>query len=115
MDKELQTYYKEMNELVAGAKGTDRDELRGYHAQRVAEFQHERLVHLLVTFFFAGLMLGSWAGLALSLATFDGVFIGLVGLLVLILTVLEVFYIQYYYRLENGVQRLYEITKLLKD
>ena len=64
-------------------------QLAAFHARRIAEFQHERLVHLLVTMFFACLLFAA------------------VGLF---LFVLELFYIRHYYYLENGTQRLYRLT-----
>lgn len=84
-------------------------QLAAFHARRIAEFQHERLVHLLVTMFFACLLFAAtWlffaavpAGLLLSVLT---------GVLTLILFVLELFYIRHYYYLENGTQRLYRLT-----
>ena len=39
----------------------------------------------------------------------------LLGLLALILFVLELAYIRHYYQLENGVQRLYELTVMIDD
>ena len=39
----------------------------------------------------------------------------LLGLLALILFVLELAYIRHYYQLENGVQRLYELTVAIEE
>ncbi len=67
---------------------------------QIGFFQHERLVHLIVTITFALLTMLSVLG-----------FLALVqpGLLVLtiLLVVLLVPYIRHYYILENGVQKLY--------
>lgn len=67
---------------------------------QIGFFQHERLVHLIVTITFALLTMLSVLG-----------FLALVqpGILVLtiLLIVLLVPYIRHYYILENGVQRLY--------
>ena len=63
-------------------------------------FQHERLIHLIVTVTFAILtVLSIFAFLALEQ-------IGLLALCILLL-VLLVPYIRHYYILENGVQKLY--------
>ena len=112
IDKQIRDYYETMLRRIDTA--TDKDELRRYHYQRLAEFQHERLVHLLVTLFF-GFLTVCFVGLLLWTATLGvPLLAGLAGLLALIVAVTEGLYIAYYYRLENGVQRLYEITEKLK-
>lgn len=69
-------------------------------------FQHERLIHLMVTLFFGILMIFSiW----LSINRTELLY----GVLVLIVSVLEIAYIIHYYRLENGVQKLWEIEQRL--
>jgi hypothetical protein len=115
MDKQLTAYYKEMKQKITDdMSAKERESLRGYHYQRVAEFQHERFIHLLVTLFFGGLLLAAFGGLFVILYTAgDLTMFLLLVLLVAILTVLEMAYIQYYYRLENGTQQLYELTERL--
>lgn len=70
-------------------------------------FQHERLIHLLVTILFALLTFG-------SLVTFlvTG-FLPVTALFVLFLALL-IPYIFHYYHLENGVQQLYDLYDQLK-
>ena len=108
MEKHIAEHYQTISQRLAAAKSkTDLTELAHYHRTRVQEFQHERLIHLLVTFFFAGLFLASLAaGLAMNC---------LLGRLALILFVLELAYIRHYYQLENGVQRLYELTVAIEE
>ena len=74
--------------------------MRSELLQRIAFYQHERLVHLLVMLFFAvfflislSLMLtvGGWGPIALTI-----LFLGLL-----------VPYIKHYYFLENSVQKMY--------
>lgn len=81
---------------------------------RVHDFQHERLIHLLVTFFFAGLLLLSAAGglVALTLAADpSGPALNiLTWSLCVILFVIEACYIRHYFKLENGTQKLYTLT-----
>lgn len=90
----------------------ERKQLLKYHIRRVRDFQHERLIHLLVTFFFAFLLIGTFvAWLALP---FSPLFWPL-SFLLAILFVLELAYIRHYYQLENGVQSLYELTEKLRD
>ena len=68
---------------------------------QIGFFQHERLVHLIVTVLFALLTFGA---AALFLFTND-IACAILGLALLVLLVP---YIRHYYLLENGVQKLYE-------
>lgn len=73
-------------------------------------------MHLLVTFFFALLCLCAlgmffW----LSSLALDGILAELAGIMMLALVILELFYIRYYYQLENGIQKLYELTVLIEE
>lgn len=78
--------------------------------QRIIEnrkyFQHERLIHLLVTL---GLALIIILVLNILVTKTDMIF----GILLLMLAVLEFFYIRHYFRLENGVQKLWDLEELL--
>ena len=115
MDKQITEHYQITIKRLETAKSqTDLAELAHYHRTRVQEFQHERLIHLLVTFFFAGLFLASLAAF-LATAAMGLAMNCLLGLLALILFVLELAYIRHYYQLENGVQRLYELTVMIDD
>ena len=115
MEKHIAEHYQTISQRLAAAKSqTDLEKLARYHCTRVQEFQHERLVHLLVTFFFAGLFLASLAAF-LAAATMGLAMNCLLGLLAMILFVLELAYIRHYYQLENGVQRLYELTVMIDD
>lgn len=69
-------------------------------------FQHERLIHLIVTLGFAIFLLFAFY-LYITLA--DTKF----GILLLVLFLMESLYIVHYYRLENGVQKLWEIEQRL--
>ena len=79
------------------------EQLKAFHARQIQYMQHERLIHLLVMLFVATFFLlnvgfvtlhPSGAGYALA-----AVLLGLVS-----------FYILHYFRLENGVQRWYELA-----
>ena len=65
-------------------------------------FQHERLVHLIVTFF---------TGIGAILFLLGALYFEMLGLLLLILITLCLLipYIFHYYYLENGVQQLYDL------
>ncbi|MBQ3307390.1 MAG: hypothetical protein IJG68_04265 [Bacilli bacterium] len=69
---------------------------------RIQFYQHERLVHFLVTFF---------VGLCCVLFLLGFLFLENVFLCILFLLTMCLFipYIFYYYSLENGVQKLYDI------
>ncbi len=71
-------------------------------------FQHERLVHLIVTILFAVLMMFS---------LFCVCFFESIGYFVLAIAVLVLLvpYIRHYYILENGVQKLYKHYDKLKQ
>lgn len=115
MKNELSSYYIETKSLLEKSpSGSSLKQLRKLHAQRVAEFQHERLIHLLVTMFFGLLTVTTYVVLVLVFASTDLAKLWpLLVALALILTVTEVFYVLHYYRLENGTQKLYDLTKAL--
>lgn len=102
MYKYLQAHEKRMLELLASVDDQDWESIRSYHLIQTGFMQHERLVHLIVTLAFAFVMLGAYT----ISAVYPGA--GTIALDV-ILTVLEIFYLVHYYRLENGVQRWYVI------
>ncbi len=70
-------------------------------------FQHERLIHLLVTILFALLTVGSFG------LFFITEFFPIIALFCVFL-VLLVPYVFHYYHLENGVQKLYDLYDQLK-
>ncbi len=76
--------------------------LSTYHQTQISFIQHERLIHLLITFFFAFLFLCS------TIATLYTPML-LLFLLDLILFITLLFYIRHYYRLENGLERWYRL------
>ena len=110
MEKQLAAYLSLISEALAELeKQPDMERLQGliaFHAQQTAAFQHERLIHLLVTFFFSGLLL---CGIAGTLLLPSWPFFALDVLLMVTL----LFYIKHYFFLENNVQRLYPITEAL--
>lgn len=109
--------YEKFIEREAGRKmsDTERKRLVELHHEMVANFQHERLIHLIVTLFFATLMIG-----VLTLATWvtceNGFMAEMVPvyILALILIVLTGCYVRHYYFLENHVQGLYKYTEKLR-
>ncbi|MCI6988841.1 MAG: hypothetical protein MR902_04630 [Campylobacter sp.] len=86
----------------------EKDEILEFILTQISFFQHERLIHFLVTSLFTLLLFGFFV------LFFVSGNLGL-GLITLILFVFEIFYIRHYFILENGVQKLYEIyEKILK-
>ncbi len=128
MDKDLISYKKQLTKRIeriehemVDAKPSERlklieeaQMLFAHHTIKVRDFQHERLIHLLVTFFFAALTLMSGLGAIITLpfALYSGGYLlnNLAWTLCLILVVTEIFYIRHYYKLENGTQALYMLT-----
>lgn len=74
------------------------------HRTMIGFLQHERLIHLMVTLAVAGMFLVT----VLFSLVLKSVLLGLVGLL---LVGLLLPYIWHYFKLENGVQRLYWLDK----
>lgn len=94
---EYRLYFRKMLE----AQGTDLEALMEYHRRQIEFFQHERLVHLIVTVLFAVCTIAS---LITSFATNSIAFIVLtVAFLCLLIP-----YISHYYFLENQTQALYD-------
>lgn len=87
-------------------------ELLDYHVEMTRNFQHERAIHLAITLFFAGLMIGSWVLVGLFSVSIGFNVDSLPALIMaILLTILEGFYIAYYYKLENRTEKLYILNK----
>lgn len=110
MKKRLVHYRKRIDELLeCGDAETDWDAVIQEHLAQISFFQHERLVHLLVTLAFAVMEL--IAIFATTLAPSP-----LTAALALLLLVLLVPYIVHYYFLENETQKLYvQYDRILKQ
>ena len=97
--KQLLSYYETRTSQALSAE--DADAARKSLLVQIQFFQHERLIHLIVTVLFALLtVMTLLANLFLTQPL-------LLALTVLFL-VLLIPYIRHYYLLENGVQKLYE-------
>ncbi|MGN1150816.1 MAG: hypothetical protein ACI4SN_01505 [Lachnospiraceae bacterium] len=99
MEKRILNYRKYIDELLQ-KDNLDWDEVIREHLIQVSFFQHERLIHLIVTVTFAILEV---IVIGLCVTAFSP---GL-GLLALALLVLLIPYIRHYYILENEVQKMY--------
>ncbi len=117
MEKKLKSYIAYIEALLTEPEAEDAKEQKLQRAERkraqkgmlvqIGFFQHERLVHLIVTVTFALLTVGSLiAGLFMQQ-------LSLYCLTVLFL-ILLIPYIRHYYILENGVQKLYALYEEMK-
>ncbi|MCR4558321.1 MAG: hypothetical protein K5779_10935 [Saccharofermentans sp.] len=78
---------------------------------KIAYFQHERLIHLMVTLAFASFLLFEIFSLFILPASF--IYAGI--LLVLIFFGLSIGYIMHYYFLENSVQKMYLMRDVIRS
>lgn len=107
MEKRLKNYLAKMEEQLARIKKEDialqpeqQEQFLQEMLVQIGFFQHERLVHLIVTVTFAILTVVALLGCVLVTQ------LSLI-VLVFMLLVLLIPYIRHYYILENGVQKLY--------
>ena len=98
MKKYLKEYVAEIDTKLAKQKKWTKPEI-DEHLVKIKFFQHERIVHLFVTLFYALFLLGF---LFLSLK------VPLFLIIVFILGIFLIFYVLHYFFLENNVQYLYK-------
>lgn len=105
MKKYLMSYIEEIDNLLTKNKNIDYEKLCNDHLIKISFFQHERLIHLLVTLFYA-------------LFTFIFIFLAFVfplfAIIAFILIIFLIFYVVHYFRLENGVQYMYKQYDIMK-
>ena len=102
MKERILNYRKRIDCLLAeNATDTNWQKVLEEHLVQISFFQHERLVHLLVTLTFALLTVGS------VLTIISTGYMPLMALTALLL-VLLIPYIMHYYLLENEVQKMYK-------
>lgn len=102
MKKRILDYKKHIDALIEkDSPDTDWQKILDEHLIQTGFFQHERLIHLIVTVLFA-------------ILTFSTIAIGLIAdypymfLATIMFLILLVPYISHYYLLENEVQHMYE-------
>lgn len=104
MEKRLKRYLEYYRKYAEGEESIGEDEKVSFLQEMLVQigfFQHERLIHLIVTVLFAILAVMSiLASLMIQELA--------VLLLCLMFFVLLIPYIRHYFILENGVQKLYE-------
>lgn len=102
MKRRILTYMQQIDELLqAPPDDTDWDKAIQNHLTQIRFFQHERLIHLIVTVLFALMTTSVVVGLVSSSNIWLAIL--LIPLLILLFP-----YINHYYLLENGVQKMYE-------
>ena len=99
MEKRILNYRKYIDDLLM-RDDLDWETVIKEHLIQISLFQHERLIHLIVTITFAILEV---IVIGLCVVSFT---LG-VGLLAIALLILLVPYIRHYYILENEVQKMY--------
>lgn len=102
MKKRILDYLDRISKLLENpANDTNWEEVISEHLIQIQFFQHERMIHLIVTVLFALMTILTLVGMVISFHP------SLVALLIPLL-ILLVPYISHYYLLENGVQKMYE-------
>lgn len=122
MGERLKNYLKKMQELTdalekeaEGKNAEENEEFRLRLEEEKAElliqigfFQHERLIHLIVTVLFALMTILVFILGVTNFALWTGV-------LLFLLLALLIPYIKHYYLLENGTQKLYQYYDKMED
>ena len=116
MEQKITEYEKFIAEKTASdLTNSERAALAVYHQEMVANFQHERLIHLIIMFFFVAVTL-IFLGIVGVSIFMVGAMLELIPLYLLaaILSILSIFYVKHYYFLENHIQGLYKYSKDLR-
>lgn len=106
MAKYLRDYVKYIDDILKSKKDIDLDLLMNEHLIKIQFFQHERLIHLLVTLFYGIFTLTMFAFININI---------LFILPSIILMVLLLFYVRHYFFLENSVQYLYKQYDMMNE
>ena len=99
MIKELKKYIDKIDEQLDSKKNKNIEELKKEHLIKIQIFQHERLVSLIVTLFFALFTVVSFLLSATSIIFF---------IVTTILFVMLLCYLFYYFSLEKCIRKLYD-------
>ena len=106
MKKYMDTYIKKVDQYILHNHYRDIDEVIREHLRKIKFFQHERLIHLVVTLSFA--LFSIIFSLCISLSSIF-IYISLISYFFFF------FFIFHYYYLENAVQYMYnQHDKLIK-
>lgn len=97
MRKYLEEYINEIEEKIKKGNITQKDIEN--HLIKIKFFQHERMIHLLVTLFY---------GLFLFMSVLITLKVWLFALITYMIVIILIFYVRHYFFLENKVQYLYK-------
>lgn len=95
----LEEYISYIDDILKNNKRVNYKKLKSDHLIKISFFQHERLIHLLVTLFYA---------LFIILFIFLSIKFWMFTVISIALLIFLIFYVIHYFRLENGVQYLYK-------
>ena len=114
MEKKLKNYH----DFIKKAPAKPSRDYVAYHQQMLRQFEHERLIHLIVTLFFALFLIiffifTTILFLSLPSSLWGQIFTYSAAFITLVLFIITIFYIKHYYSLENGVQQLADLTPKL--
>ena len=101
MKKQIRTYFNEINSYLESNSKDNTQHVMQNHLNKISFFQHERLIHWLVTLAFAILTMLSFIFLFINPTILTAILTGL-------FFVLLIPYIFHYYFLENSVQEMYK-------
>lgn len=107
MTKEIKQYIAEIEKFLNEDNFQEaQNQVHKEMLIRIGFYQHERLIHLIVTIAFAVMTI-----IAFYLSASDIAFLWLSGLLLL----LDIPYVAHYYFLENSVQKLYKYYYIIAE
>jgi hypothetical protein len=112
----LKNHIKIIEEILKRSN-YDWKEANQFNCQWIKFFQHERLIHLLITLFFGIMFFISVPGYFFIVNLINiplSINICFLAMIFILLVMLG-FYIWHYYILENGIQKLYELDKKISD
>jgi len=109
MKNYINNYIKETDNYIQNKRYKDIDFIIRNHLRKIKFFQHERLIHLLVTLFYA----------IFSIIFTYFIYYNKLFILVSLITYISlIFYIFHYFFLENSIQYMYKqydkLTKIAK-
>jgi hypothetical protein len=107
MKKYMTEYINSIDKILASDDDKiDYNEIRKEHLIKIGFFQHERLIHLLVTLFYVLFVF------AFTYISFQN---SLFLIVLLILLTFLIFYVLHYFFLENHVQYMYKQDDMLLE
>ena len=108
MIKYLSAYSKDIKSQIKNIKNKEEaKEVLANHRAKIEFFQHERLIHLLVTLTFGIVFIV----VTMAILIFQNWILAILDLLIVVLLVPYIFH---YFNLENGVQNLYYLDQLIE-